>query len=86
MGWKGKFIGGFLGGIPGTIIGDLVQETMKNSGSSSNEPSDRGQASVSEQHPVGKVPCQECGVMILPSTSERTGGKCMPCQSGKRRK
>ena len=26
-----------------------------------------------------KAPCQECGKLILPSTLERTGGKCMPC-------
>ncbi|NQY11684.1 MAG: hypothetical protein HRT71_19480 [Flavobacteriales bacterium] len=27
-----------------------------------------------------KIPCEECGTMILPITAERTGGFCMPCQ------
>ncbi|HEX8612415.1 MAG TPA: DUF4375 domain-containing protein [Telluria sp.] len=31
-----------------------------------------------------RVPCIECGVAILPSTAERTGGLCMPCKGGYR--
>ncbi len=26
-----------------------------------------------------KVPCKQCGVMILPATADKTGGLCMPC-------
>ncbi len=29
-----------------------------------------------------KVPCEKCGVMILPTTAEGTGGICMPCDKG----
>ncbi|WDE06720.1 DMP19 family protein [Thalassomonas viridans] len=32
-----------------------------------------------------KVPCTECGVAVLPSTAERTGGLCMPCKNGTRK-
>lgn len=32
-----------------------------------------------------KVPCAKCGAAILPSTSERTGGLCMPCKNGNRK-
>lgn len=32
-----------------------------------------------------KVPCTECGAMVLPSTAERTGGLCMPCKNGTRK-
>lgn len=28
-----------------------------------------------------KIPCVNCGVLILPSTAEKTGGSCMPCSS-----
>ena len=28
-----------------------------------------------------KIPCVACGAAILPSTSKRTGGKCMPCSN-----
>ena len=31
-----------------------------------------------------KIPCTECGELVLPSTAERTGGLCMPCKSGNR--
>lgn len=31
-----------------------------------------------------KVPCIECGAMVLPATAERTGGLCMPCKNGNR--
>lgn len=30
-----------------------------------------------------KLPCNKCGVEILPDTFERTGGMCMPCSQGK---
>lgn len=26
-----------------------------------------------------KLPCKECGKLVLPSTLDRTEGKCMPC-------
>ena len=26
-----------------------------------------------------KTPCKECGKLVLSSTLQRTGGKCMPC-------
>ena len=26
-----------------------------------------------------KIPCKECGKMILPATADKTGGYCMPC-------
>jgi hypothetical protein len=29
-----------------------------------------------------KVPCPECGVLILPATATKTGGLCMPCKNG----
>lgn len=32
-----------------------------------------------------KVPCIECGAMILPNTVQRTGGRCMPCKNGTRK-
>lgn len=31
-----------------------------------------------------RVACIECGVLILPSTAERTAGLCMPCMGGYR--
>jgi hypothetical protein len=32
------------------------------------------------QSPAGeRVPCSDCGSLILPATSARTGGKCMQC-------
>jgi hypothetical protein len=34
---------------------------------------------------INKLPCKECGAEILPSTAERTGGKCMPCKNGYRK-
>jgi Domain of unknown function (DUF4375) len=32
-----------------------------------------------------KLPCNECGVLILPSTAESTGGICMACKQGIRK-
>lgn len=32
-----------------------------------------------------KLPCIECGALILPTTAESTGGKCMPCKQGIRK-
>lgn len=32
-----------------------------------------------------KVPCTECGALVLPTTAERTGGVCMPCKNGNRK-
>lgn len=29
-----------------------------------------------------KVPCTECGAIILPATAKSTGGLCMPCKQG----
>jgi hypothetical protein len=34
---------------------------------------------------VAKLPCRECGELILPFTAERTGGLCMPCKQGTRK-
>ena len=31
-----------------------------------------------------KVPCSDCGVLILQETAERNGGLCLPCRSGTR--
>ena len=31
-----------------------------------------------------KQPCSACGALILPSTSDKTGGLCMPCFTGTR--
>lgn len=31
---------------------------------------------------MDRVPCQKCGVKVLPLTIERTGGYCMPCFKG----
>lgn len=28
-----------------------------------------------------KIPCVKCGVLILPSTAEKTGGSCMSCSN-----
>ena len=33
---------------------------------------------------MSKVPCTQCGALILTNTAERTGGLCMPCQRGTR--
>jgi hypothetical protein len=32
-----------------------------------------------------KVPCNDCGALILPTTAESTGGICMACKQGIRR-
>jgi hypothetical protein len=32
-----------------------------------------------------KIPCTECGAMILPSTAEANGGLCTPCKRGFRK-
>src|SRR5258708_37403254 len=29
-----------------------------------------------------RIPCSECGALILPLTAERTGGLCRPCKGG----
>lgn len=34
---------------------------------------------------IEKIPCTECGVVVLPGTAERTGGLCMPCKNGYRK-
>lgn len=34
--------------------------------------------------PVEKVACARCGVAILASTAEKTGGLCIPCKNGSR--
>jgi hypothetical protein len=34
---------------------------------------------------IERVPCAECGALILPSTAEETGGLCMPCKGGYRK-
>lgn len=31
-----------------------------------------------------KIPCKECGALILSVTAEATGGLCIPCQQGTR--
>lgn len=33
---------------------------------------------------VERVPCNECGALILPATAADTGGRCMPCVKGMR--
>ena len=33
---------------------------------------------------MSKSPCSKCGVMILTTTAEKTGGLCMPCKNGTR--
>jgi hypothetical protein len=33
---------------------------------------------------VERVACIECGALILPTTAEDTGGRCMPCRNGTR--
>ncbi|MBP6529385.1 MAG: DUF4375 domain-containing protein [Burkholderiales bacterium] len=35
---------------------------------------------------MDKLPCRVCGKPILPSTSEKTGGMCMPCKGGYRKR
>lgn len=32
-----------------------------------------------------KIPCKECGALILPTTAEKNGGLCMPCKNGYRK-
>lgn len=32
-----------------------------------------------------KIPCSECGALILPTTAESTGGICMACKQGIRK-
>ena len=32
-----------------------------------------------------KIPCRECGALILPATADTTAGLCMPCKQGTRR-
>lgn len=34
---------------------------------------------------IERIPCRECGNMILPATAEHTGGLCMPCKQGFRK-
>lgn len=34
---------------------------------------------------IDRVPCSECGALILQSTAARTGGLCRPCLGGYRR-
>jgi hypothetical protein len=34
---------------------------------------------------VEKIPCSECGALILPTTAESTGGICMACKRGIRK-
>jgi hypothetical protein len=34
---------------------------------------------------VEKIPCTECGALILPTTAESTGGICMACKQGIRK-
>lgn len=29
-----------------------------------------------------KIPCKDCGALILPVTAENTGGICMACKQG----
>jgi hypothetical protein len=45
---------------------------------------------LNDEHPtepgITKTPCANCGALILPITAERTGGFCMPCSKGKRRR
>lgn len=33
---------------------------------------------------MSKIPCIQCGALILTSTVEKTGGLCMPCKNGTR--
>ena len=33
---------------------------------------------------MSKIPCAQCGVLILTATCEKTGGLCMPCANGTR--
>ena len=33
---------------------------------------------------VMKIPCIECGELILLTTAEKTGGLCIPCKNGTR--
>jgi len=33
---------------------------------------------------MSKSPCSKCGVMILATTAEKTGGLCIPCKNGTR--
>jgi len=37
-----------------------------------------------KERPVEKVPCTECGAMILPRTAAKNGGLCAPCERGDR--
>ncbi len=39
----------------------------------------REEASPPTPSPAERVPCRKCGTPILPETSQRTGGLCMPC-------
>lgn len=32
-----------------------------------------------------KIPCKECGALILPATAEKNGDLCMPCKNGYRK-
>lgn len=34
---------------------------------------------------MAKVPCSQCGALILPTTAESTGGICMACKQGIRK-
>lgn len=40
---------------------------------------------LKQKNNAQKVPCKACGTMILPSTSKKTHGKCMPCSKGIRK-
>ena len=41
-----------------------------------------GRVTLAQTWLMSKVPCRECGAMILPATAESTGGICMACKQG----
>lgn len=61
---------------------EFMQKNSLSKGSEEHTPNE--DAAVAEVEAT-RIPCSECGAMILPATAERTGGICMMCKLGKKR-
>jgi len=71
-------------------VGFVQASVSLESTTSSEEPLTKGdeqlrgqdrQLTASAGIQVQKIPCNQCGAMILPRTAEKTGGFCMPCSN-----
>ena len=69
--------------VLGLVLGGQKRRSSRGIRSVSKNSLDDRQPAEPE---ITKIPCSKCGASILPSTAGRTGGVCMPCAKGKRRK